>query len=242
MITRPSSDVFFNRRPTTSAACWPRKLPLSNPMAPNYTRRAAALTAIFFTASGCSDAPPPTPPPAETAPAPRSTGPSIEATQVELGALLADPAAMLAQAEAAGEAYDAALEFELRTLVRRWHPEYEGNEENFDRAVVLMRRLYRTSRASTHGTPHDLVDPYFMFYWLEDFFPEPRTAVVEDFPHERFNAVFKTISYRAWEQFLSYAPARAKLARWQIEVEEENGRVRQIFDVQLPPLPEGRRR
>lgn len=172
------------------------------------TRWTAPFAALLL---GCSTvAPPPATPPSPPAPVILSSDPVEEA--------LGRPDLLLQRAEAhrAATRYD--LAYRYYALVHQLHPTSKEDREAFVWAARLGKRKAEVNLFPDRNSIWVGPERAFVYQWFEEI-------VRDEFSQVHADALLVDATYELARHFLAYAKTRPALARWQIEVDEDNGRV-----------------
>ena len=169
---------------------------------------AVACAALLLGCSTVSPAPATTPPPPATVIL--SSDPVEEA--------LGRPDLLLQRAEAhrAATRYD--LAYRYYALVHQLHPKSKEDRDAFVWAARLGKRKAEVNLFPDRNSIWVGPERAFLYQWFEEI-------VRDDFSKVHADALLVDATYELARHFLAYAKTRPALARWQIEVDEDNGRV-----------------
>lgn len=106
--------------------------------------------------------------------------------------------------------------------IRRRYPESRAASEVFIPAAQIFRRMWSRQRfAEEKGRWHQ-TEPAFLFEWLG---AESR----ERFAEEKADLLLRQMPWPFWETFRDYAETDPDLAKWDIRVEEDNGKIERVW-------------
>ena len=160
-------------------------------------------------ALGCATAAPPPPPP---------TPQSVGALPDAVDEVLARPDLLLQRAEAARAQQKPELAYRYYALIHELHPASQEDRIAFLWAARIGKRKAEVSLYPDRNSIWVEAERAFVYQWFE--------AIVRDeFSEEHARALLVDASYDLARHFLAHAAKRPALARWQISVEEDNGRV-----------------
>lgn len=174
-------------------------------MAMRKTLRGAPLLAAL--AFGCATAAPPAPAPV----AALASGDAVEQ-------VLERPDLLFQRAEAHRAAQRPDLAYRYYALVHQLHPTSKEDAEAFLWAARLGKHKAAVNLYPDRNSIWVEAERAFVYQWFEEI-------VRERFSEQHAQALLVDASYDLARHFLAHAKTRPALARWQIAVEEDNGRV-----------------
>jgi hypothetical protein len=169
-----------------------------------------ALSLAILLALGCASTAPPAPPAA-----PISTA---RALPDRFDETLASPGELFARAEVARAAQQPELAYRLYALIHQLHPTSPEDREAFLWAARLGKRKAEVTLYPDRNSIWVGPERALMYQWFE-------SIVQEKFSEEHARALLTDATYELARHFFAHAAKRPALARWEIGVEEDNGRV-----------------
>lgn len=108
----------------------------------------------------------------------------------------------------------------LRTL-REAYPDHPETADAFPLAAAVYKRLYYRDRFADPDSAWIRSEPDFLFQWLESFYPDGA-------PEAQALAMLRGLPLSFARRFLAWKQTRPALARWELEVSEDNGIVNAV--------------
>jgi hypothetical protein len=168
------------------------------------------LPLVAAAALGCAT--PAAPPPAPATPQ------SVGALPDAVDEALARPDRLLQRAEAARAQQKPELAYRYYALIHEFHPASAEDRVAFLWAARIGKRKAEVNLYPDRNSIWLDAERAFVYQWFEEI-------VREKFSEEHAKALLVDASYDLARHFLAHAAKRPALARWQISVEEDNGRV-----------------
>jgi hypothetical protein len=108
------------------------------------------------------------------------------------------------------------------TRIRREYPRSPQSAEAFPLATRAFQGLHSRMRNTHPDSPWIPEQTQFMFAWLETYF------VGDGFPMLQFEALFHGMPRAFLGDYQAFAATRPRLARWSVEVTDDNGLIDEI--------------
>lgn len=168
-----------------------------------------ALSLCAALAFGCATSAPPAPPPPPA---------SVGVTPDVVDEVLARPDLLFQRAEQARTLQKPELAYRYFALIHELHPESKEDRDAFLWAARIGKRQAEVNLYPDHNSIWVGAERAFLYQWFE-------SIVRDEFSKPHADALLVDATYNLARNFLAYAQTRPALARWQITVEEDNGRV-----------------